>query len=67
MLLTYILQDNYCKWVDGWLQNKVYKLPCLFSPPGHPWITLLADFFFFFAPLHMGAFSQANHSHPHMS
>ena len=31
----HVLQDN-CKLLsDGWHQNKVYRLPCLFSFPGH--------------------------------
>ena len=46
MLLTYILQDNYCKWVDGWLQNKVYKLPCLFFSPRTPMDHFACRFFF---------------------
>ena len=31
----HVLQDNCKLWADGWHQNKVYRLPCLFSFLGH--------------------------------
>ena len=57
MLLTYVLQDNY-KWKDGY-QKTFYRLPRLFFIPGHARLSSLTDFFF--ALLHLGAFSKANH------
>ena len=49
-LLTYVFQDN-CKWADGRHQNKVYRLPHLFSPLGHARLAALANFLVCLAPL----------------
>ena len=49
----------------GGFKTKSTSSPAFFLPQDtHGSLCLLI---FFFAPLHMGAFSQANHSHPHMS
>ena len=49
MLLTYmyVIQEK-SKWADGngRHQNKVYRLPELFSPTGHARLASLADFLF---------------------
>ena len=49
----------------GGFKTKSTSSPAFFLPQDtHGSLCLLI---FFFAPLQMGAFSQANHSHPHMS
>ena len=45
-----VLQDK-CKWADGRHQSKVYRILCLFFPPGHARFTSLADILFHPAPL----------------
>ena len=66
MSLTYILQDNIIAsgWMGG-LKTKSAGSPTFFLPQAM--LGSLHLPIFFFTNLNMGAFSQANHIHPHLA